>query len=281
MMEYDSGTEEIRKTVRREYGKIARQRESCCTPSSCCTDGASASPVAESCYDRADLDILPEGADMGLSCGNPTALASLKPGETVLDLGAGGGFDVFIAGRKVGPGGRVIGVDMTPDMLDRARLNMAAYTEKSGLDNVEFRLGEIEHLPLEDESIDVVISNCVINLSPDKDQVWREISRVLKPGGRVSVSDIALLHPLPDRIRESAEALISCIAGAVLLDETLRMIREAGLEETALEQEPGFIDSMTCSDDPLCKEISECLPPDARASDYVTSVNITARKPVC
>jgi arsenite methyltransferase len=279
-MNDDTQAEEIRKTVRSEYAKIARQGRSSCCPSSCCSDAASTPYVSESCYDRADLDNLPDGADMGLSCGNPTALAMLQYGETVLDLGAGGGFDVFIAGRKVGPEGRAIGVDMTPDMVDRARLNTATYREKSGLDNVEFRLGEIEHLPVEDASIDVVISNCVINLSPDKDQVWREIARVLKPGGRVSVSDIALIRPLPDRIRESAEALVSCIAGAVLLDDSRRMIGEAGLQEMAFDQNPEVIDSIASSDDSLCQEISECLPPDTMVSDFVTSVSITATKPV-
>ena len=174
---------------------------------------------------------------MGLSCGNPNALAALKPGEVVLDLGAGGGFDVFIAGRKVGPTGRAIGVDMTPEMLAKARKNIAAYRERTGLDNVEFRLGEIEHLPVADASVDVVISNCVINLSPDKPQVWREIARVLKPGGRVAVSDLALLKPLPPAVVERVEALVGCVAGAVLVSETERMAREAGLVEIVTQGE--------------------------------------------
>ena len=167
---------------------------------------------------------------MGLSCGNPNALAALQPGEVVLDLGAGGGFDVFIAGKKVGATGRAIGVDMTAEMLGKARKNIAAYRERTGLDNVEFRLGEIEHLPLADNSVDAVISNCVINLSPDKPQVWREIARVLKPGGRVAVSDLALLKPLPPAVLESVEALVGCVAGAVLVSDTERMAQGGGLE---------------------------------------------------
>src|SRR5437867_59687 len=171
---------------------------------------------------------------MGLSCGNPNALASLMPGEVVLDLGSGGGFDVFIAGRKVGASGRAIGVDMTSEMLQKARKNLATYRQSSGLDNVEFRLGEIEHLPLADASVDVVISNCVINLSPDKPQVWREIARVLKPGGRVAVSDLALLKPLPPAVVGMVEALAGCVAGAALVSETERMARDAGLADIAL-----------------------------------------------
>ena len=157
---------------------------------------------------------MPDGANLGLSCGNPAALAALKSGEVVLDLGSGGGFDVFIAGRKVGASGRAIGVDMTAEMISRARGNAASYREQTGLDNVEFRLGEIEHLPVADYSVDVIISNCVINLSPDKPQVWREIGRVLKPGGRVAVSDIALLKPLPPEIVKMVEAMVGCIAEA-------------------------------------------------------------------
>src|ERR1019366_6210252 len=180
----------------------------CCgsTPSSCGSNPVASEHLAKHIgYSPEELAALPEGANMGLSCGNPTALASLKPGEVVLDLGSGGGFDVFIAGRKVGAKGRAIGVDMTPEMLAKARKNIAAYRERSGLDNVEFRLGEIEHLPLAGKSADVVISNCVINLSPDKGQVWREIARVLKPGGRVAVSDLALFKPLRQEVREVEE----------------------------------------------------------------------------
>jgi arsenite methyltransferase len=184
-------SEAVRQKVREGYGKIAAGEGSCCSATPTCCGGSSdaAEKLAQHVgYSAEELAALPDGANLGLSCGNPNALAALQTGEVVLDLGAGGGFDVFIAGRKVGAGGRAIGVDMTPEMLAKARKNIASYRERAGFENVEFRLGEIEHLPIADASVDVVISNCVINLSPDKPQVWREIARVLKPGGRVAVS---------------------------------------------------------------------------------------------
>ncbi|MCI0500093.1 MAG: arsenite methyltransferase [Planctomycetales bacterium] len=209
----DSSDEKIRETVRKGYADIAKGQ------SGCCCGSASPDKLAEAIgYTREELEALPDGANMGLSCGNPTAIADLKPGQVVLDLGSGGGFDVFIAARKVGPTGRAIGVDMTPDMLSNARASTAAFTKKTGLSNVEFRLGEIEHLPVADGSADVVLSNCVINLSPDKQQVWKEIARVLKPGGKACISDLALKKPLPKQVLESAAALVSCVAGAVLID---------------------------------------------------------------
>ena len=196
-------SDRIREQVREGYGRLPRAAGPVvrATPTCCGSSPAAAEELVKQIgYSAEELAALPEGANMGLSCGNPNALAALQPGEVVLDLGAGGGFDVFIASRKVGPTGRAIGVDMTPEMLAKARETWSTYRERTGLDNVEFRLGEIEHLPVADNSVDVVISNCVINLSPDKPQVWREISRVLKPGGRVAVSDLALLKPLPAEV---------------------------------------------------------------------------------
>jgi SAM-dependent methyltransferase len=272
--------EAVRAAIREGYGKIAQRDGSCCSGVNCCGSNAEDSTKLANYvgYSPEELAALPEGANMGLSCGNPNALASLKPGEVVLDLGSGGGFDVFIAGRKVGATGRAIGVDMTPEMLAKARKNIAAYRERSGLDNVEFRLGEIEHLPVADNSVDVVISNCVINLSPDKEQVWREIARVLEPGGRVVVSDLALLKPLPAAIVESVEALVGCVAGAVLVSETERMAKEAGLGDIVTKSKSAYIDGMVDWQDPLYQKIIANLRAGAKPSDYVTSLEITARK---
>lgn len=276
--------QEIREFVRLGYARIAEGRtQSCCGPSAgCCGGGGAdeATQLAQSIgYTTEELANLPEGANMGLSCGNPLALASLKEGDVVLDLGSGGGFDIFMAGRKVGPTGRAIGVDMTPEMISKARRNLEAYREHSGLDNCEFRLGEIEHLPVADASVDVVISNCVLNLSPDKPQVWREIARVLKPGGRVSVSDIALLKPLPEQARASVEALVGCVAGAVLVDETQAMVRAAGLDHAQFECKSDYINSMSDWSDPVFRELAAHFPADTQPSDFVTSLNITAFKP--
>lgn len=275
-------TETVRKAVREGYGKIAQKGNSRRSASSCCgAKPQAAEKLANHIgYSFEELAALPDGANLGLSCGNPTALASLKPGEVVLDLGSGGGFDVFIAGRKVGAAGRAIGVDMTSEMLAKARQNIAAYRERSRLDNVEFRLGEIEHLPLADNSVDVVISNCVINLSPEKPQVWREIARVLKPGGRVAVSDLALLKPLPEGVRELVEALVGCVAGAVLVEETKRMAHAAGLQDVQLTPKQAYMEAMTDWQDPLYLKLREHLPPGAKASDYITSLEVTARKPL-
>jgi len=262
--------ENDRESVRKAYSEIAKTDGSCC--------GASASPCGSYSptdlargigYSQEDLSILPDGANMGLSCGNPTALAGLKPGEFVLDLGSGGGFDVFIAAQKVGKDGFVIGTDMTPEMIAKARNSIKRFTEKTGLSNVEFRLGEIEHLPIEDEAMDVVISNCVINLSPDKPQVWREIARVLKPGGRVCVSDLALLEPLPEKVKESAAALVGCISGAVLVNETEAMMKSAGLVNIKLISKSYNMDIMDGCNDQLYKAVSETLPEGKKLSDYV------------
>lgn len=247
---------------------------------SCCGSApADADKLArELGYTVEELKALPEGANMGLSCGNPAALAALKAGEVVLDLGAGGGFDVFIAGRKVGPAGRAIGVEMTAEMLAKARRNVAGYREQTGLENVEFRLGEIEHLPVADESVDVVISNCVINLSPDKEQVWREIARVLKPGGRVAVSDMALIRPLPAEVLKMVEAWVGCVAGAALVSETGRMAREAGLSDIVLRSNPGYVEAMANFEDPLYRRMAEHLPAGTKPADFITSLEVQARK---
>ena len=275
--------EAVRDIVRQGYAKIARDTSAgCCgTGVSCCGSSPQDSDklAKELGYSLEELKALPEGANMGLSCGNPAALAALNPGEVVLDLGSGGGFDVFIAGRKVGATGRAIGVDMTPDMLAKARRNATGYREQTGLDNVDFRLGEIEHLPVPDCSVDAIISNCVINLSPDKPQVWREIARVLKPGGRVAVSDMALLRPLPAEVINLVEALVGCVAGAVLVDETQRMAQAAGLTDIVLKSKPQYIEAMTRFEDPLYQKIIEHLPKGATPSEHITSLEVRARKP--
>lgn len=287
----------IREKVREGYAKIAQsgswtvaqtaadepRASSCCGPS---TGGGCCGPLTLSPeqiaaavgYSAEELASTPASANMGLSCGNPTALASLRAGEVVLDLGSGGGFDCFIAGPKVGASGRVIGVDMTPDMVSKARRNLAWYRAKSGLDNVEFRLGEIEHLPVADASVDVVISNCVLNLSPDKARVWHEIARVLKPGGRVAVSDLALLKPLPESVRRDVEALVGCIAGAALVEEMRAWAEAAGLRDIVLTPKPEYIDAMTNWRDPLYQRIIGSLPAGSKASDYITSLDVSARK---
>jgi AhpD family alkylhydroperoxidase len=274
--------EAVRAAVREGYRKIAKKRGPCSSVVSCCGSNSedSAQLAQYVGYSAEELAALPDGANMGLSCGNPNALAVLRPGEVVLDLGSGDGFDVFIAGRKVGATGRAIGVDMSPEMLAKARKNIGAYRKRSGLNYVEFRLGEIERLPVADNSVDVVISNCVINLSPDKAQVWREIARVLKPGGRVAVSDLALLKPLPQEVREMVEALLGCVAGAVLVSETERFAQEAGLAEVRLKVKKDYMEAMTDWQDPLYLKIVEHLPPGAKASDYVTSLEVSATKAV-
>lgn len=211
-------------------------------------------------YSQAELGTIPQGANMGLSCGNPTAIASLKPGEVVVDLGSGGGFDCFLAGPKVGATGRVIGIDMTPQMLSKARGNIASYTQHSKLNNVEFRLGEIENLPVADASADVIISNCVLNLSTDKPRVWQEIARILKPGGRVAVSDLALFRPLPQAIKGDVEALVGCIAGACLVEDIRTMMQNAGLKNIVLTPKPEYVAAMTNWNDPLYQRLAMHLP---------------------
>ncbi len=279
----DNVAETVRETVRAGYAGIARRSAAtdanngggCCGPATLTADQL-AGAIG---YSQSDLAATPDGANMGLSCGNPTALASLRPGEVVLDLGSGGGFDCFIAGPKVGESGLVIGVDMTPEMITKARGNLDAYREKSGLNNIEFRLGEIENLPVADASVDVVISNCVLNLSPDKPRVWREIARVLKPGGRVAVSDLALLRPLPESVRSDVEAIIGCVAGAVRVDETRIMAAAAGLSDIQLTPRGSYLNAMSDWQDPLYRRIAASLPPDTKPADLITSLDVSARKP--
>ncbi|MFC2094830.1 arsenite methyltransferase [Candidatus Bipolaricaulota bacterium] len=228
-------TKDIHKTVRERYGERAKSGSCCSTgTNSCC--GSSPSVSKKLGYSEQELRSIPEGADLGLGCGNPTAMASLQPGETVVDLGSGAGIDCFLAADLVGETGHVIGVDMTAAMIDRARENAL----KNGIDNVEFRLGEIEHLPVSDGTIDAVISNCVVNLSPDKPQVFSEVYRSLKPGGRLMISDIVRLKQLPEAITKSVEAYVGCVAGASLKDDYLGMIEGAGFRDVEVVSERTF-----------------------------------------
>ncbi len=248
--------EEIKKSVRQGYAKVATQGSSCCGPSSpCCGPSDRSVDISKKIgYTDEELGSIPDGANLGLGCGNPVALASLKEGDIVVDLGSGPGLDCFLAADKVGKKGKVIGIDMTPEMLEKARENAG----KGSYSNVEFRLGEIEHLPVADNSADVVISNCVINLSPDKQKVFGETFRVLKPGGRIMVSDIVLTSPLPEKIRESVDAYIGCISGAITKEEYLHTVKAAGFSEVSI------IDEMTIPveewvNDPIASSITEKL----------------------
>lgn len=283
--------DEIRATVMEGYSKIAGGEVAfarspaaggCCGPNSgACTPSTDPTAFAASIgYSPEELKLLPEGVNLGLSCGNPAAIAALEPGQHVLDLGSGAGMDAFLAGPKVGPRGRVIGVDMTPAMLQKARANARAYAQRSGLSNVEFRLGEIEHLPVADASVDVVFSNCVLNLSPDQGQVWREIARVLRPGGRVAISDLALLRPLPSEVTGMVEALVGCVAGAALVEQIEEWMRSAGLIEVALVRKPEYVASVMSFEDPLYQRILEHLPAGHTPADYITSLDIRGRKPL-
>ncbi|MEW6142589.1 MAG: arsenite methyltransferase [Chloroflexota bacterium] len=272
---------EIRTMVRNQYGRIARQsRASCCGPSktSCCGPLVPADISRKIGYTDDDLKAVPEGANLGLGCGNPVALASLKKGETVLDLGSGAGFDCFLASARVGPEGRIIGVDMTPEMLEKARGN----ARKGGYKNVEFRLGEIENLPAPDSSVDIVISNCVINLSPDKRRVFKEAFRVLKPGGRMMISDIVLLKPLPSAITKSIEAYVGCIAGADLKERYLEKIGDAGFTDIRVVEESVFPIDIAASD-PSARTIMKDLKLSKQLlkplANSVVSIKLTAVKP--
>jgi arsenite methyltransferase len=258
-MKMTNDPETVRDTVRMGYGKIAKSGSSCCGATRCDGD-ALAQTVG---YSEQELAALPEGANMGLSCGNPTAIASLREGEVILDLGSGGGFDVFIASRKVGPTGHVIGVDMTPEMIRRARDDAV----KAGFANVEFRLGQIEHLPVADESVDVILSNCVINLSPEKAQVYREAFRVLRPSGRLAVSDVVATAELPAAMRDDPALYAGCVAGAEHADVLEAMLRGAGF--TAIRIRPKA----------ESRDFIRDWAPGQGVEDYVVSASIEAVKP--
>lgn len=224
--------DDVRTLVREHYGQIATRGGGGCAPG-CCTPGAG-SAASTLGYSADDQAAVPEGADLGLGCGNPGAIAALRAGETVLDLGAGGGFDAFLAARQVGPSGRVIGVDMTAEMVARARAN----ARKLEANNVEFRLGEIEHLPVADATIDAILSNCVINLSPDKPAVFAEAFRVLRPGGRLAISDVVAIAPIPVELQDQAAALTGCIAGAAHIDDVRAMLARAGFTDVVVQVSP-------------------------------------------
>ncbi len=276
-MEKEMNNDAVRQSVRANYAQVARLGNigGCCAPadsaaesSSCCGGSDPAAEHAKMAslamgYTAADLEGLPEGANMGLGCGNPQAIASIRAGETVLDLGSGGGFDAFLAMRQTGPAGKVIGVDMTPEMISKARKNAVTLNAA----NVEFRLGELEHLPVPDDAADVIISNCVINLSPDKAQVFREAFRALKPGGRLAVSDVVATAQLPDEVLNDLKMLSGCIAGAASINDIERMLGDAGFKEiriTAKEES---------------RELIRAWAPGRRIEEYVVSANIQAVKP--
>jgi len=238
----ERNSKEIKKIVRDGYAKAVTQKTSCCSTSSCCGSTSKAKDMSKTVgYSDAEMNAVPEGANLGFGCGNPVALASLKEGDVVLDLGSGAGFDAFLSAQRVGKTGRVIGVDMTPEMVAKAKEN----AKKGEYSNVEFRLGEIEKLPVEDNSIDVIISNCVINLSPDKETVFKEGHRVLKSGGRLMVSDLVLAKDLPKEIKGSIEAYVGCLAGAIKKDEYLKLITMAGFNEVKVISESSYsVDAM-------------------------------------
>lgn len=252
--------DEIRTTVREQYSKVARGAGGCCAGGGCGPNPEASLALG---YTAEDLAAVPEGANMGLGCGNPQAIAALEPGESVLDLGAGGGFDCFLASKRVGPEGRVIGVDMTPEMVAKARAN----ARQLDAHNVDFRLGEIEHLPVADASVDVILSNCVINLSPDKGAVFREAFRVLAPGGRLAISDVVALKELPASLRDDVGALTGCVAGAATVASIEGLLADSGFERVSVEIRPES------------REFIRGWLPGTGVEDYVASATIEAVRP--
>ena len=263
----DAKFDEIRQTVREKYGEVAVSESSGCGCSpSCCGGETHHSLETDSGrigYSAEEVLDAPAESNMGLGCGNPVAIASLKPGETVLDLGSGGGFDCFLASRKVGDSGKVIGVDMTPEMISKARKAKAA----GGYENVEFRMGEIEHIPVADNSVDVIISNCVINLSPDKPQVFRDIFRVLKPGGRIAVSDIVATSPLSEALQKDVALYVGCVAGAMLVSDLEAILKDAGFKDIKIALKENS------------KEYIQGIMPGKNLETHVASAYIEAVKP--
>jgi arsenite methyltransferase len=259
-MKTTTNDESVRAAVRDQYGAIAREGGGC--GPACCGPGASASLALG--YTEADIASVPDGANMGLGCGNPQAIASLREGEVVIDLGSGGGFDCFLASRQVGPSGAVIGVDMTADMVAKARANAA----KLGASNVDFRLGEIEHLPVSDGAADVILSNCVVNLSPDKAAVFAEAFRALKPGGRLAISDVVAVAPLPSDLAADVHALTGCVSGAVSVSQLVTLLADAGFErvDVAVKEER--------------REFISDWMPGSGIERYVASATIRAQKPL-
>jgi arsenite methyltransferase len=280
--------ERIRQAVREHYSQIVEPNAKAIkdkkTIASCCSTSSSASShPLNGCgcsskqsldlsseefqlmlgYTKQDLMSAPEGANLGLGCGNPLALASLASGETVVDLGSGAGFDCFLAANRVGPKGHVIGVDMTPEMVDKARLN----ADKVKAGHVEFRIGTIEHLPVADNYADMIMSNCVINLSPDKNQVYREAFRVLKPGGRLAISDIVTSEPLPPEIKKDLALISACIGGAATIEDTRRLMEMAGFTDIRIDAHP------------IGDEVVNTYAPGSKARDFIFSASIKARKP--
>jgi len=275
--------ESIKKAVRESYAKVASGSSCCCsapvTGFSCCGQVDLAKEISSNIgYSKEDLNKVPEGSNLGLGCGNPIAMASLAKGEVVLDLGSGAGFDCFLAAGKVGPEGRIIGVDMTPEMLEKAREN----AQKGSFSNVEFRLGEIENLPVADGIIDIIISNCVINLAPDKDRVFSEAFRVLKPGGRIMVSDIVLTKELPDFIKNNMAAYVGCISGAIIKDNYLNAIKKAGFRDVKIIDEVNFPLNYIISDDTAAVVKNDLSLSENQAKDLedsILSIKVYALKP--